>query len=185
MLAQAVDALGQQCNLNLGGAGVLRAALELADDAALFFTSKWHEIKPQSITYDTLRRRALYASRAPLSSSIRGRGNEAQRLQPPGRLDRAQAHETEPRSVNTHVSSAFPGHRNAAALANRFDTLGRHIEPPPITECRIDRQQQPSAFARRKSLQSLEGPLRRMRERGNAETAQTDQVADGRKTQRQ
>ena len=101
----------------------------------------------------------MYASRAPLSSSIRGRGNEPQRLQPPGRLDRAQAHETEPRSINAHVSGAFPGYRDAAALANRLDTLGRQIEPPPIAESRIDRQQQLSALGRRKSLQSLEGPL--------------------------
>jgi hypothetical protein len=50
MLAQAVDALGQQGNLNLGGTGVARAALKFTDDSALFFASKWHEIKPQSIT---------------------------------------------------------------------------------------------------------------------------------------
>jgi hypothetical protein len=50
MLAQAVNALGQQGNLNLGGTGVLRTALEFTDDARLFFASKWHEIKPQSIT---------------------------------------------------------------------------------------------------------------------------------------
>jgi hypothetical protein len=42
MLAQAVDALGQQGNLNFGGTGVLRAALEFTDDARLFFSSKWH-----------------------------------------------------------------------------------------------------------------------------------------------
>jgi hypothetical protein len=42
MLAQAVDALGQQGNLNFGGTGVLRVALEFTDDARLFFTSKWH-----------------------------------------------------------------------------------------------------------------------------------------------
>jgi hypothetical protein len=50
MLAQAVDALGQQGNLNLGGTGVARTALKFTDDSALFFASKWHEIKPQSIT---------------------------------------------------------------------------------------------------------------------------------------
>jgi hypothetical protein len=50
MLAQAVDAFGQECNLNFGRPGVARAALEFTDDAALFFASKWHEIKPQSIT---------------------------------------------------------------------------------------------------------------------------------------
>src|SRR5580704_1168308 len=43
MLAQAVDALGQECNLNFGRSGVLGAALEFSDDAALFFASKWHE----------------------------------------------------------------------------------------------------------------------------------------------
>jgi hypothetical protein len=42
MLAQAVDALGQQRNLNFGGTGVLRAALEFSDDVRLFFASKWH-----------------------------------------------------------------------------------------------------------------------------------------------
>jgi hypothetical protein len=42
MLAQAVDALGQQGNLNFGRTGVLRAALEFTDDARLFFSSKWH-----------------------------------------------------------------------------------------------------------------------------------------------
>jgi hypothetical protein len=42
MLTQAVDALGQQGNLNLGGTGVLSAALEFSDDARLFFSSKWH-----------------------------------------------------------------------------------------------------------------------------------------------
>jgi hypothetical protein len=36
MLAQAVDALGQQGNLNFGGTGVLRAALEFTDDARSF-----------------------------------------------------------------------------------------------------------------------------------------------------
>jgi hypothetical protein len=42
MLAQAVDALGQQGNLNLGGTGVARTALEFTDDSAFFFASKWH-----------------------------------------------------------------------------------------------------------------------------------------------
>jgi hypothetical protein len=42
VLAQAVDALGQQRNLNFGGTGVLRAALEFTDDAGLFFSSEWH-----------------------------------------------------------------------------------------------------------------------------------------------
>jgi hypothetical protein len=42
VLAQAVDALGQQGNLNFGGTGILRAALEFTDDARLFFASKWH-----------------------------------------------------------------------------------------------------------------------------------------------
>jgi hypothetical protein len=37
-----VDALGQQGNLNFGGTGVLRAALEFTDDARLFFASEWH-----------------------------------------------------------------------------------------------------------------------------------------------
>jgi len=42
VLAQAVDALGQQGNLNFGGTGVLRAALKFTDDARLFFASEWH-----------------------------------------------------------------------------------------------------------------------------------------------
>jgi hypothetical protein len=42
VLAQAVDALGQQGNLNFGRTGVLRAALELTDDVRLFFASEWH-----------------------------------------------------------------------------------------------------------------------------------------------
>jgi hypothetical protein len=42
VLAQAVDALGQQGNLNFGRTGVLRAALEFTDYVRLFFASKWH-----------------------------------------------------------------------------------------------------------------------------------------------
>jgi hypothetical protein len=42
MLAQAVNALGQQGNLNFGGTGILRVALEFTDDAHLFFASRWH-----------------------------------------------------------------------------------------------------------------------------------------------
>src|SRR5271156_2092660 len=137
------------------------------------------EIKPQSITYDLLRRRALYASRAPLSSSIRGRRNEPQRHQPPRRFDRPQAHETQPRRVDAHISGAFEAHRDALALAYRLDALGRQIEPPPIAKGRIDRQQQPGALAWAKALQGLESPLRCLREGSDAETAQPDQVADG------
>jgi hypothetical protein len=42
VLAQAIDALGQQGNLDFGRTGVLRAALEFTDDARLFFSSQWH-----------------------------------------------------------------------------------------------------------------------------------------------
>jgi hypothetical protein len=42
VLAQAVDALGQQGNLNFGRTGVLRAALEFTDYVRFFFASKWH-----------------------------------------------------------------------------------------------------------------------------------------------
>ena len=36
VLAQAVDALGQQGNLDFGGTGILRAALEFTDDGPSF-----------------------------------------------------------------------------------------------------------------------------------------------------
>jgi hypothetical protein len=42
MLAQAVDALGQQGNLNFRRPGIVRAALEFTDDVRLFFASEWH-----------------------------------------------------------------------------------------------------------------------------------------------
>jgi hypothetical protein len=42
VLAQSVDALRQQGDLNFGRSRVVRAPLELADDIRLFFSSKWH-----------------------------------------------------------------------------------------------------------------------------------------------
>jgi hypothetical protein len=42
MLAQAIDAFGQQSNLDFRGTGVLRAATEFGDDARLIFASEWH-----------------------------------------------------------------------------------------------------------------------------------------------
>jgi len=42
VLTQAVDALGQQGNLNFGGTGILRTALVFSDYVRLFFASKWH-----------------------------------------------------------------------------------------------------------------------------------------------
>jgi hypothetical protein len=44
VFAESIDALGEQCDLDFGRAGVIGGALELRDDTGLLFSGERHQV---------------------------------------------------------------------------------------------------------------------------------------------